>query len=361
MKKLFLYILCLGWVMGGCDREPNGPEPEDPSPVFEIVDVPSKWALRSDRPRTVAAKVYDPQGVEDLSAVWVNIMELGTNGVTWADTLLDDANIDSTSGDLVPKDGIFSKLMKSDDFAPFEGQYIFLFQALDISSNLGEHLDTVWVGENSPPVVYNPDIPDTLLSGFAVAQFSIQVSDSQGQGDIKDVCFTIGGSVFYLLPSTQPFHYYLAVDSSFSAGLKGDYQIVFRATDYFEETNEPVIDSLWIENLSPRLGQITAPDTMVRGSGDTFVLEVVVSDPQGLGDIREVRFRVIKPDGSQGFSDDLHDDETHEDRDAGDGVFSQGISAPDPENLEGDYTFIFWAEDRVGNISPEDSVIVVVE
>jgi len=167
--------------------------------------------------------------------------------------------------------------------------------------------------------------------------------------------------VFYLLPSTQPFHYYLAVDSSFSAGLKGDYQIVFRATDYFEETNEPVIDGRGIEKLSPRLGQMTAPDTMVRGSGDTFVLEVVVSDPQGLGDIREVRFRVIKPDGSQGFSDDLHDDETHEDRDAGDGVFSQGISAPDPENLEGDYIFIFWAEDRVGNISPEDSVIVVVE
>ncbi len=98
---------------------------------------------------------------------------------------------------------------------------------------------------------------------------------------------------------------------------------------------------------------------MEKGSQDTAYIYVDAYDPDGLSDIDSVYFMVTRPDGSSnGLHFHMHDDGEAGDIMAGDGTYTLGILAPDPENQSGDYVFTFYAWDSEGHGSNNPQIII---
>ncbi len=106
-------------------------------------------------------------------------------------------------------------------------------------------------------------------------------------------------------------------------------------------------------NLSaPVISNINVPDSIVVGEPkSTFLISVEATDSNGLSDINEVFFKVIKPDGtSNGNKFMLYDNKTNGDVAAGDGIYSSYFDVY-PTNTKGVYAFNFQAKDRSGKLS----------
>lgn len=76
-------------------------------------------------------------------------------------------------------------------------------------------------------------------------------------------------------------------------------------------------------NYPPVISDLVMPDTVK--VGESFVFTIKVFSPAGLGDIKKVLFKFIRPDGSVSDVFDMHDDgdiDTFGDQKAGDGLYS---------------------------------------
>ena len=106
-------------------------------------------------------------------------------------------------------------------------------------------------------------------------------------------------------------------------------------------------------HYAPVLYNLDAPDSVERGSDLVYYMFVSVADPDGLGNIDSVFYKVTRPDGSNNpRAYLLRDDGQMGDSVANDGRFTNGIyTFGDTSSQLGDYIFDFQATDNQGDES----------
>lgn len=149
-------------------------------------------------------------------------------------------------------------------------------------------------------------------------------------------------------------------DSPLPSGTGGSVRFVFYALVAGDSST--VTDILKLASLRPVIFSVSVPDIMPLPRPEVEftpgTIRAVVGDPDGLDDIREVRFTSLKPDstpGNQGQPVFLADngDELYGDLKEGDGIYSVIIKllAVDDQGdstQTGTYEFRFIARDRSG-------------
>jgi len=358
-----LPILVLLWV--GCEKEPTGSE-ISPTPRITEWEVPARMAFNSPRNYRITVTVEDAQGPQNVPFALGTIMSDGATIDTFS--LWDDGSYysvtasppwaDSTSGDLVPGDGIFSRRITG-QFVDHATTVSFRFDATDSNGHAADPVEVaVELRANSAPVLEDPVLPSLLESGFDTLTLSVRATDSDELDSLVRVWLDVQGSgkgEITLAGPDQDHRWSITIDRSFAAGIVGDYAFNFYGEDTFQEIGGPVGQTVMVENNPPVISNLVAPDTMVLPiqavGSDTALLFLNVEDDQTLIDIWAVYFTSVLNDtvpNPNVFY--LFDDGSGADVTAGDGIYSQGIVLF-WNNTPGKYTFTFLAQDLLGQTS----------
>lgn len=337
----------------------------------QLTDLIAPEVLYADSPikHILWVRVTDPQGLDDIKMVSYRIFQSDLEVPIFTDTLHDDG----CSGDIIPKDGIYTGQINSEFAKGQTGLYWLRVKAVDKSENQSNELSSeieVKSGvENLSPVLSNPVLPDTiLLDSMRDFLTSVEVFDPQGLEDVVAV-------IYQVYPPTQPVPsledtlkddgtdgdlipgdgtYSRRIDTSFARGQTGDFFFRFQAIDRAgNQSNPPVrlVKVLSGVNLPPLISNLVAPDTVSRSVGGEYLLTLDVTDPQGLDDIARVFFNSYKPDSTPSTGNPflMRDDGQGGDVVEGDGTYSYLLIVPvDPPIQLGDYRFEFQAEDKSG-------------
>jgi len=360
----------------GCEVK-YPPEFESVQPEISWVVFPDTIYLNSDVLYTIKVKVEDPQGIEDISTVEMRVSDMDSAEILYSDTLKDQGS----AGDVIPADGEYFSFIPT-DFTANEGIFWLHIGAVDLSGNTADPVqDTLWVldGEaNTPPVITEPRVPDTLdTESIKNAFFAITVHDPQGFTDIDSV-------YIWFYPPLKPSPVFKATlrddgregdvtagdgvfsfkrDLSSVLGSSGINLVRFQAVDKREAESEPIVCSMVviIPNAPPVLSHLTAPDTLSRNTSQSSLLSVKVIDPQGPGDIDIVFFNSFLPDGSasQGNPHRMYDNGESGDAIPDDGIYSLGINIDSSVNL-GNYRFEFMARDNSKAMSDTLTHIITI-
>lgn len=300
------------------------------------------------------------------------------------DTLHDNAYF----GDIVPGDGIFSRIINSAQIKSNTEECILEFSTPSVNEIF---LDTVLFIEgekNLPPVISNLILPNTISLDSSELKYYIflDVIDPQGKDDIKEV----KGKVYYPYFSVPSLtitlkHYgippeiikgennyvHIFQSNDMAKMGTGEYSILFYAQDNKGNLSNSLVGSIYfysdIENLPPVIEYVSAPDT-IETTTETILLEAMVTDVNGIGDIEIVYFDSYLPDGNPATGNPfyMYDDGselslpwgTSGDKIKGDGIYSTAVTADNP--VKGNYLFRFYAVDKVQNKSePVEHTIVV--
>ena len=149
--------------------------------------------------------------------------------------------------------------------------------------------------------------------------------------------------------------------------LSGSYQIYFYVEDNIRIKGENILKVgnrkfeylSKAQNFPPVISKLSIPNEIPRGV--EFVFSVFVEDPNGLNDIKEVYFGLLRPDSSIVYSDennktkkfplfDNGDKLNAGDEKAGDGIYSLKNSFGE-NSQTGDWTFTFAAIDKSDSLS----------
>ncbi|MCK4559328.1 MAG: hypothetical protein KAV45_06055 [Calditrichia bacterium] len=389
-KLLFssILIIFLLWMLS-CSEEKN-PVATGVNPVISKVKLQDKWSTQSSGFYKTEVWVNDPQGLGNLTGVYLTVHESSGGKEIFSDSLYDEGSYHyPEAGDVLAGDGVFSNRFQTADISESvdQAEYIFRFIAFDMQnheSQIWENLITF--GPNSPPVIHQISAPDSLSFQNENTIFSITVSDSDGIEDIAQAYFeskslnrgfTLYEQELYNDGDFENHGDLLAGDSIFStrilpeflAGKKGQYDLIFHVEDTNEEQNMAEAKHLiYIENFKSEFVAFDIPDVILipPGSGEINreLITAEVSDPEGLADIDSVYFFSLKPDSSlanNGQPFIMVDNglpynpggnlwiETG-DETAGDGIYSLSIFA-DNTSLPGVYTFSFFIRDKAGNLT----------
>ena len=196
-------------------------------------------------------------------------------------------------------------------------------------------VDTVW----TEMYLSSGELADSLDT--ETPQVTIGLVDNGENGDI--------------LPQDQI--YARKFDSPLPVGSGGSVRFDFHALIGADTSS--ATDTLSLTDLRPVILQVTAADSMVlpdEGFYSLDTIRVMVDDPDGLEDIREVSFTSLKPDSTlanQGQSIALADNgdlENWGDVAIGDGAYSRIIILPWDTNT-GTYIYRFIARDYSGLVS----------
>jgi len=370
MKKLFLFALPLLFIYLNCEE--NSPTTPHVGTIPELsqLTAPETLYLISEMNHYISIKAVDPQGIEDIAEVTCNIF-FNNNDNPIKNILLED---DGTRGDIIPNDGTFTAGINADSLLKQVGDYSLVFKAEDVSGNESEtisHQLTLLDGEeNISPAISNLELPLMLdIQDTSDYLMTLKADDPQGLDDIELVLLEI-----FSPTTSSP----VILDTLWDNGENGDvsagdgiysqfinikafilfqpgkYSFKFQAFDRSGGTSNPIVEIIKITPITndhPIISNLIAPLTMqvLSDRVATTVLELTVSDPQGLSDIWSVYFNSFKPDGSPSKSNpfkmyDDGDESGHGDRVAEDGIYALRINLP-PGTPAGDYKFIFEAED----------------
>ena len=364
-RSIALALPVLLLLLTHCDDK-NPVEFVGTKPIVSDLKAPASLFLSSDVFHVISIKVTDPQGIEDIESVEVDIN--GTNFIR-CDTLKDDG----LNGDIILRDGVYSRSYTAEFADGVAGDYTFIFKAIDIDGNQSEtisHVVSVVDGhENIAPAITHVNAPTEIdIKNIVNHLITASVSDAQGLSDINRVSLDI-----YAPTSTIPNFseilndngivgddiandgiYSYLLSSKFSRNVIGKFTIRIQAHDKQGKVSYPwtgVMDVIQSENDPPVLYNLVAPDTMrlIKNKSTLATLQISVSDPQGREDIRDVYFNSYKPDGSpsSGNPFKLLDDgnkANNGDEIAEDGIYSIIITLPS-NTPPGDYLFIFEAVD----------------
>ncbi|MBN1155565.1 Ig-like domain repeat protein [candidate division KSB1 bacterium] len=380
MKRYIFFALPLLLLFANCDDE-NPIEPVGKKPFLSDLTAPSSLYIRSDIKHIISVEVSDPQGIEDIGCVEVDIY---LDQIIQRDTLIDSGS----DGDIIPLDGVYTKSYTADFARGVAGEYTFVFKATDKAGNQSETLShqlmVIDDVENTSPTISNVTAPDEIDTKNNLSYLiTSSVNDAQGATDIAQVSLDI-----YAPTNTTPNFsallyddesngdlragdgiYSYALSSKFSRNVIGKFTIRIQAHDKAGNSSHPwtaVIDVIQSDNDPPILFNLVAPDTMrlLKNKSALATLQISVSDPQGLNDVREVYFNSYKPDGSPSSGNpfkllDDGDTEDNGDETANDGRYSIIISLPS-NTPTGDYLFVFEAVDLQNFKSePKEHVITV--
>jgi hypothetical protein len=357
------------------------------APVVKVHSLPV--LLNPGKTYTIAVSVESASGVGSVDSVGLNVFKIGATVPIFHSALFDDGSyLDPDDGDVVAHDGFYTQKILWTVSEKSNQSYIFNFIATDKNGTESRAVEDTLVSLNNiAPHIVGVTMPDTLPSGFKGTKlFEVSVTDSNGVQDIQGVSFKIVQNNKVILqaplgPQLSPIQYpadvvafSMLADSSFSAGMKGLYEIHFIASDISEDVSEPVIRNLYMENSEPMLHDLSTVSQIKRPESGiiTFYVTVGVRDPQSVKDIKSVRMTWLKPDGTystnspfelydNGLPFDLNPSMWNAgyrgDKIAGDNYYS--ITAIFDQNQPlGDYILTFEAQDRAGNKSSALSHIV---
>ncbi len=355
LQKSCLIFAILSLFFIGCSSTNKNDNPE----VYNLI-APNFIPIGFADTVYLHLSVRDPQGLDDIDIVYFTIER--PDGSLEPDTyyMYDDG----LNGDLTAGDGEYSFGISGPDTSSQTGDYIYHFSAKDngnLQANTIHKIITVDLSAN--PYVYDLIAPDYLQNGFpGIIVLSVSVSDPQGLDSIDKVYFRIK------LPddSFRPETLFMtddgqggdmvAGDGLYSCGLSGptfseqngDHVFYFTAVDDDGNQANTIEKTMPIdERPNPYVYDLSAPDSLLKGSLEIYYLFLNVWDPQGLDDIDSVYFTVTRPDGtSNEVHFYMHDDGLLGDSTSGDGAFTLGIQAPSTENQSGNYTFHFTARDN---------------
>jgi hypothetical protein len=293
-----------------------------------------------------------------------------TNKVIQTDTLLDDG----TNGDIIPRDGVFSKTINPNFAAGKGGNYRFEIMAVDFENHSASQvvspiviLDMV---ENLPPQISQAVVPENMYLTDSTLQFiSIKVSDPQGLNDVQEVSCQIFNPqepanpnvVVNLQDAGQDGDaeagdgiYSALISIDFTQKKVGTFSFRFQARDKAKNLSNPLVKTSKVANylnVPPAISNLVAPAELTLSALDvvTANMTVAVDDPQGISDIQFVYFNSTKPDGKPAAGNPfyLNDDGNQSvsgDKVKGDGIYSITINLP-PGTANGEYTFVFEAVD----------------
>lgn len=374
--------------MLSCSEEKN-PVTTGVNPVISKVKLQDKWSTQSSGFYKTEVWVNDPQGLGNLTEVYLTVHESSSGEEIFSDSLYDEGSYHyPEAGDVLAGDGVFSNRFQTADISESADQteYIFRFIAFDKQN----HESQIWeniitFGPNSPPVIHQISAPDSLSFQNENTIFSITVSDSDGIEDIDQAYFesenlTKGFTKYEQdLYNDGDFENHgdlIAGDSIFSTRIlpdflaykDGAFNLIFHVEDTYEEENRNEAKHLiYIGNLFSRFVAFDIPDVILipPGSGEfnRELMTVEVIDPEGLADIDSVYFFSLKPDSSlanngqpfimvdNGLSYNPGNplvetgDET-----SGDGIYSLSLLVYNGSS-PGEYTFSFYIRDKAGNLT----------
>ncbi len=369
VKKTALFQFIILLLVGlGCTVK-NPATIDNGVPILENLSAPAAVYLLSAVTYPVSVNVTDPEGWTDIQSVHLQIHRAGETATLLEDVFRDDG----TAGDLIPKDGLFFSVIDGAFSSGQEGTYQLNVFAVDQSGEASEMLSAEILVQNSimnePPQLFNPVVPDTLdQETLDDVFFSVQVEDPQRLTDIDSV-------VFQIFPPWNPVHSYeslfrdhgLSGDVTADDGIysfRGDFRGILRiggtyALRIFAKDNSGLTSRAMTvpfvvisENEPPALSDLIMPNSVSRSTIGSFVISLLVTDPQGPDDIRKVYFNMTKPDGSPSASNPvpLFDDGTYGDETPGDSIYTLGVSIT-AQNDTGVYLFEFYAEDWSGAVS----------
>ena len=388
-KLLFIsiFIFFSFWMLS-CNEE-NNPVATGVNPEISKVKLQDKWSTQSSGFYKTEVWVNDPQGLGNLTGVYLTVHESSGGEEIFSDSLYDEGSYHyPDAGDVLAGDGVFSNRFQTADISETvdQAEYIFRFIAFDMQN----HESKIWeniitFGPNSPPVIHQISAPDSLSSQNENTIFSITVSDSDGIEDIDQAYFesenlTKGFTKYEQdLYNDGDFENHgdlIAGDSIFSTRIlpdflaykDGAFNLIFHVEDTYEEENRNEAKHLiYIGNLFSRFVAFDIPDVILipPGSGEfnRELMTAEVTDPEGLADIDSVYFFSLKPDSSlanNGQPFIMVDNglpynagnpliETG-DETSGDGIYSLSLLVYNG-SIPGEYTFSFYIRDKAGNLT----------
>ncbi len=366
LSGLVIFIFC-------CEEEK---EIVDFKLPFEIshVNFPEVISSTSERMVLLTAMVTHPEGHEGIQKVEAIITDT-TNQVQLTLQLYDDGSIEA--GDVIAFDNIYTRSVVGNKLGLPDNSYNMKLQASSTNyETLESNVYNLKIYPNQAPEVLNYDFPDSILVGLAATNALFTVNDNDGLDDILWVIiqgFETGNSfpsfqdtVFNPLNNSPVFSY--ALDSTYAAGKKGDYEMKIFAEDKIGEFSDIKTFRLFVENTPPQLLSVWVPDTMIIPTTG-FSIDTVraqADDRQSVTDIDSVYFisQMRNSDGTLGTPSspiELFDngDLSFGDKLADDGEYSRIIRL-DPSNTAGTYIFTFKARDLFDQVSNSliDSIIV---
>jgi len=374
--------------MLSCNEE-NNPVATGVNPEISKVKLQDKWSTQSSGFYKTEVWVNDPQGLGNLTGVYLTVHESSGGEEIFSDSLYDEGSYHyPDAGDVLAGDGVFSNRFQTADISESvdQAEYIFRFIAFDMQN----HESKIWeniitFGPNSPPVIHQISAPDSLSSQNENTIFSITVSDSDGIEDIDQAYFesenlTKGFTKYEQdLYNDGDFENHgdlIAGDSIFSTRIlpdflaykDGAFNLIFHVEDTYEEENRNEAKHLiYIGNLFSRFVAFDIPDVILipPGSGEfnRELMTAEVTDPEGLADIDSVYFFSLKPDSSlanNGQPFIMVDNglpynagnpliETGDEK-SGDGIYSLSLLVYNG-SIPGEYTFSFYIRDKAGNLT----------
>lgn len=198
---------------------------------------------------------------------------------------------------------------------------------------------------------------------------SVTVFDPQGVTDISQVSLTItkaGESVPALQRNlvddgtqgdiiANDGVFAGQIDGSFAGGDVGEFRAVATAIDLSgNQSNTPeatITVVAGVENLPPAIKNVSAPGSVAVDVPSDFIVQVEITDPNGLEDVLLVRSEFFPPSHpTPAKVDTLNDDGLNGDTEAGDGVYTTTFSSAEFREAA-DYFLRITAEDRAGDVS----------
>ena len=373
---IFKYFIILFLLLNLNCSENNvtSPEPNLNITFFKISSIPDTIYTLTPENLLITVKT-EKRILPDVNFILMRLFDYSYKVSTLVDTLYDNAS----SGDVVPGDGVFSLSINSTKIMDAPGKYILEFSHPEVKEIL---LDTVVLlggNKNLPPVLSGLILPETvsLDSPETKHYIFIDVIDPQGKSDMLEV----KGKVYYpyfATPSLEIIlknegippeilknennYVYIFQPNDIARRGTGEYSILFNARDKKGNVSNSLYGPIYffsqIENLPPIIEYVNAPDTVSSSIG-TLLLEVKVKDVNGRGDIELVYFNSFLPDGNPSTNNPFYmyddgselsiDGKISGDKVKDDGIYSRIISVP--PTAKGNYLFIFYAVDKVKNIS----------
>ncbi len=368
-----LFILLVGHACKDTTVFPPAKEP------FMLSDIRTSDFWQIYKPELIEIRVQHPDGPEAVKSVQAQLLK---DALVATIPLYDDGGAVTQSGDLIAGDGVFRNRVQLSTLVSDGGDYTLRFFATDLDGNDTPVLEkNIKVGSNLLPQIHAVYASRFFPSGFLSDTLSVIVFDPDSTSEVDDVILKIIG------PGGLPFLYNaktwvksgdslftLSLDSSFAAGLSGDYRLSFQAHDKYGGLSDTVQRPVRIENKAGYISHITMPSQITKPASGTkqIFITAAVGDPQSLADVDSVYFYSKKPDGSlsnggkpfvmvdngKPFNINNPFDEAG-DKIAGDGVFSL-TSIIDANAATGVFVFSFYTRDKVGNLSMvmQDSINV---